>query len=138
MARPISDEKRADIVKHMQAGKSKAEIAEWLFVCVKTITRVWNKYTTAGSYKPEPQNSGRKPLVSDETMSQILSKIKETPDITLFELIDEFDLSISQMALSKRLKKLGLTYKKRLSIQSHAIVKMSLKQGKAGNQSKAK
>jgi transposase len=137
MAKPISDEKRADIVRHMQAGKSKAEIAEWLFVCIRTITRVWNKYTAAGSYRPEPQNSGRKPLVSSETMKKVMSKIKGAPDITLSELIEELELPISQMALSKRLAKLGLTYKKRRSTRARAAGKMSLRQGKSGGRSKA-
>ena len=36
MAKPITNEKRADIVKHMQAGESKTDIAKWLFVCVRT------------------------------------------------------------------------------------------------------
>jgi len=113
MAKPISSEKRADVIRLMQSGKSKAEIAEWLSISVRTITRVWNKYTKFGSYEPEPQNSGRKPLVSDEIMNQVISKINETPNMTLLELIDEFNLPISQAALSKRLLKLGLTYKKR-------------------------
>jgi transposase len=110
MAKPISNEKRAEIIRHMKAGKSKEDIAKWLFVCVRTITRVWNKYTTMGSYEPEPQNSGRKPLVSDETMNQVVSKIKKTPNITLLELIEEFNLPISQSALCRRLINLGFTY----------------------------
>ena len=40
MANPTSDEKMADIIRHMKNGKSKADIAEWLFVCVRTMTRV--------------------------------------------------------------------------------------------------
>jgi len=117
MVRPISNEKRADIIRLIQSGKSKAEIAEWLFVCVRTITRIWDKYTRHGSYEPESRNGGGKPLVSDETMDRVLAKIKEKPDITLLELIQEFNLPISQAALSKRLIKLGLTCKKRRSIR---------------------
>ena len=101
MANPISDEKRADIIRHMEAGKDKTDIAEWLFVCVRTVTRVWDKYEETGSCAPEPRNSGRKPLVTKETMDKVVSKIKETPDMTLLELIDEFSLPISQAALSK-------------------------------------
>jgi arginine repressor len=40
-------------------------------------------------------------------------KIREQPDITLHELIDEFNLPISQSALCRRLRKLGLTFKKK-------------------------
>ena len=141
MAKPIPSEKRADIIRHMQSGKSKADVAVWLFVCVRTITRIWNKYKRLGtlakpypqlgSYEPEPQRSGRKALVSDETMDRVMAKIRETPDMTLLELIDEFNLQISQAALSKRLIKLGLTYKKRRSIQKTGNAKMSSKQSHA-------
>ena len=50
-------------------------------------------------------------------MNTIVEKIKQQPDITLQELIEEFDLKISQVALCKRLIKLGLTFKKRRFIQ---------------------
>jgi transposase len=121
MARPISNEKRADIIKHMQAGENKENIAKWLFVCVRTITRVWNKFTVSGSYEPEQQNSGRKPLVSDKIMSQVVAKIKETPDITLLELIEDFHLPISESALCKRLISLGYSLKKRQHIRRNKI-----------------
>ncbi|MDR2699354.1 MAG: hypothetical protein LBC12_00785 [Nitrososphaerota archaeon] len=42
-------------------------------------------------------------------------KIETTPDITLKELITEFNLHISTVALSKRLVKLGYTFKKKTS-----------------------
>jgi transposase len=132
MARPVSSEKRADIIRHMEAGKSQSEIAEWLFVCVHTVSRVWTKYKRSGSPEPEPQNSGRKPLVSDEVMGRVVSKIKEVPDMTLFELIEEFDLPISKAALSKRLIRLGFTYKKKLSIRLQESEKTSLRQGRHG------
>ena len=81
MAKPISKEKRGDIIGHMEAGEAKGTIAKWLFVCEKTIKRVWERYQEAGSYEAKPQNSGRKPKVSEETMSKVMSKIRETPDI---------------------------------------------------------
>lgn len=136
MAQPISNEKRADIIRHMQMGESKENIAKWLFVCVRTVTRVWNKFATVGSYEAAPRNSGRKPLVNQETMNLVVSKIKEVPDITLLELIDEFKLPISESALCKRLIKLGLTYKKRLSIQKHNNEKMSSKPVLTGKKAK--
>ena len=117
MPKPISNEKRDAIVKHMQASKNKEDIAKWLFICVRTVERVWSKYLKAGHYKPEPLNCGRKPKITQQTTNNILTKIKQQPDITLRELIEEFNLPLSQAALCKRLKKHGLTFKKRRSIQ---------------------
>jgi len=119
MPKPISNEKRDTIIKHIQAGESKEDIAKWLFICKRTITRVYNKYQKTGTYKPEPLNCGRKPKITNQTMDNILTKIKQQPDITLNELIEEFDLKISQAALCKRLIKLGLTFKKRRSTQAN-------------------
>jgi transposase len=50
--------------------------------------------------------------VSEEVMDKIELRIKETPDITLVELIKEFELPITYQALSKRLLKLGYSLKK--------------------------
>jgi transposase len=58
-------------------------------------------------------------------MTDIVEKIKQHPDITLNELLEEFDLKISQAALCKRLKKLGLTFKKRHSTQVNKNKTMS-------------
>lgn len=125
MANPISLEKREAIIKHMQAGESKEDIAKWLFVCKRTVTRIWNKFITKGRYEAEPRNSGRKPQVTEETMQLVVAKIKEEPDKTLLELIEEFDLGISESALCRRLIKLGLTLKKRRCIQMARSEKMS-------------
>jgi transposase len=121
----ISNEKRADIIKHLQAGERKEDISKWLFVSVRTINRIWRKFLTSGNYKPEPLNNGRKPKVSKETMDKIVLRIKELPDITLEELIEEFDLGISVSALCRRLIKVGLTLKKRRSIQMSKNAKTS-------------
>jgi len=124
MAKPISNDKREAIIKHMQAGESKENISKWLFVHIRTITRVWNKFNATGCYKPEPLNNGRKPLVTSETMDNVVAKIKEVPDITLLELIDELDLPISESALCRRLIRLKLPFKKRHSIQTDKSERM--------------
>ena len=70
MPKPVSMEKRADIIRHVQAGKNKAETAEWMFVCVRTATLVCAKYERHGSYGPEPTKSGWKPLAGGESRNR--------------------------------------------------------------------
>ena len=125
MAKPISNDKREAIIKHKQAGESESNICKWLFIHPRTVQRVWKKYKETGSYEPNPLNNGRKPMVSKETMDKVVLKIQEEPDMTLQELIDEFDLGISQAALCKRLIKLGLSFKKRHFTQTDKSEKMS-------------
>ena len=125
MAKPISNDKREVIIKHKQAGESEANISKWLLIHPCTVGRVWKKYRETGSYAPNPLNNGRKPLVSKETMDRVVLKIQEMPDMTLRELIDEFELGISEAALCKRLIKLGMSFKKRQSTQTDKNEKMS-------------
>jgi len=124
MSKAVSNEKRELIIKHKQAGKTQEDIAKWLDICVRTVRRVWSRFCLTGSYEPQPLNCGRKPLVSEETMSEIYAKIKEQPDITLNELIDKFSLPISESALCRRLIKAGFTYKKRCLIRLDKSAKM--------------
>jgi len=124
LAKPISNDKREAVIKHKQAGESEENISKWLFIHPITVQRVRKKYIETGSYEPSPLNNGRKPKVSKATMDKVVMKIQEQPDMTLQELIEEFNLGISQAALCKRLIKLGLSFKKRHSIQTDKNEKM--------------
>ena len=114
---PITNQERKTIIYHKQNGERIEDIARWIRVSISTITRIWSQYRRTGSYEPKPQNSGRKPLVTKYQMDRVVEKIKGQPDITLRALIDEFSLGISESALCKRLRAMGLTLKKRLSVQ---------------------
>ena len=129
LAKPLSYEKRADIIGHYQEGVDNKDISKWLRVTVRSVQRIVKLFKTTGNFEPKPQNSGRKPLVSDETMSKVVNRIKIEPDVTLLEIIEDFKLPISESALCKRLIKLGFTYKKRLSIQKNKSEPTSKKSG---------
>jgi transposase len=124
MGKPLSNEKRADIVRHMEAGQNKENIAEWLFITTKTVERVWKRYQETGNYEALPHAGGRKPLITDEQMNQVVLRVEEVPDMTLLELIEEFDLPFTESALCRRLIKRGLTFKKRRSTQMEENEKM--------------
>ncbi len=121
----LTNEKRGDIIKHLEAGESVKDICKWFFVNESTVRRLWRRYKNTGSYKPLPLNNGRKSMVSEETMENIMQKIKEVPDMTLAEIVEEFDLKISISALCRKLIKRGLTFKKRHFIQKSSNGKMS-------------
>jgi len=124
MAKAITKEKRSDIIKHINAGESKENTAKWLFISVRTVNRVLKRYKETGSYEALPNGGGQKPLITEEEMNQVVLKIKETPDMTLSELIEEFNLPFSESALCRRLIRRGLTYKKRHFTQTDKSVKM--------------
>ena len=63
MPKPISKEKRADIIKHVEAGENKEDVAKWLFIELRTVNRVVKRYNETGSYESLPKGGGQKPLI---------------------------------------------------------------------------
>lgn len=114
---PITNSERETIVFHKQNGETNINIARWVRVSVCSVARIWRLYLDTGSYEPRPQNSGRKPKVTESQMEMVAEKIAEQPDITLGELIDRLSLGISESALCRRVAAMGLSYKKKLSTQ---------------------
>jgi len=134
--RPISNDKRKNIVEAKERGESVETIIKWLKVSKASIGRIWSKYKKTGSYKPVPY-VGRKSTIFNKKMNnKIMKKVKEKPDITQTELIDELKLNVTVAALSLHMKKLGLTLKKRLLIQTDKKEKTSLKKEKNGQKTK--
>ena len=112
MSRAVTNEIREKIIRHKRNGSKEDDIAKWLLISKSTVTKIWARYRRTGNYQPSPRTQGRKPCVDEATMARIEEKIKEVPDMTLAELIDEFELTITQSALCRRLKKLDYSFKK--------------------------
>ena len=132
MPMPLSQDLRNKIVFHKTNGETNADIAHWLRINEKTVRRIWGLYKEKKSVEPKPHNKGRKPAFGQVIMDKIIEKIKEQSDITLEELVEEFDLKISISALCRKLKKLNLNRKKRhffLKNNSGKMFKSSAKNG---------
>jgi len=119
LAQPTSNEIREKIIQHKQNGATEKNISIWLIISQSTVTKVWALFRKTGSFLPKPRTQGRKPKISSEKMAEIEAKFEEQPDITLNEIIEEFNLKMTEGALSKCLKKADLTFKKRLSIRKN-------------------
>ena len=113
MPMPLSKEIREKIVYHKQQGAKNAEISKWLLVSIDSVKRIWKLYEKHSSVAPKPHKRGRKPAFCESVMNKLTAKVKEQPDITLAELIAEFRLTISISALSRKLIKEDLSFKKR-------------------------
>jgi transposase len=117
MPNPLSQETREKIVYHKKAGAKNAEIAKWLRVTPRSVEKIWKRYKEEKTIEPKPHNKGRKPAFCDKKMDKIKAKIAEEPDMTLEEIVEYFNLNISISALSRKLTKLDLTFKKRRCFQ---------------------
>jgi len=117
MPMPLSKEMRELIIYHKKTGAKNTEISKWLQITTKSVQRIWKLYKEKNTIAPKPHNKGRKSAFCEKKMEKIRTKIAEQPDITLDELVEEFNLNISISALSRKLTKLDLTFKKRRYFQ---------------------
>jgi transposase len=135
---PLPNKERGLIIFHKNNGEKNADICKWLQVNIRTVSRIWRIYKDTDSFSARPQNSGRKPLVTQEQMDMVVKRIKKKPDITLADLIAEFSLGITEPSLCVRLSKLGFTLKKRRSLQQVKNAQMFKKSAKTGKKTKSR
>ncbi|MDR1992002.1 MAG: hypothetical protein LBQ98_00630 [Nitrososphaerota archaeon] len=124
--RATDNKTRENIISAMQRKEKRHTIAQRLNVSISTIDKIWHKFKTTRTYLPTPYK-GRKNTLTQKQEEDIKTKIHQTPDITLLELIDELALDLTESGLSRHLKKMDLTFKKRLTMQTTKNDPMSSK-----------
>jgi len=114
---PLTTKLRGLIIYHKENGAKNREIAKWLKITERSVERILKLYREEQTIESKPHKKGRKPAISDDTMEKIKAKIAKQPDITIEELIEHFELNISISALSRKLRKMNLSFKKRHYLQ---------------------
>jgi transposase len=129
MSKPISNEERNKVFKHRKNGETDAAMARWLFISKSAVAKICGAYRNTETHLLKYSNCGRKSVISDDKEAKIFSKIKETSDVTLLELIGLFELNITESGLSKWLTKRGYSFKKRPLVRKSKITKRSKRNG---------
>ena len=109
--RPLTKEKRELIISSKKRGEKEEEIALWLEVSVRSVSRIWKLYNETKSIQPKKQ-PGKKPSLTETDIERIREAVKLQPDITLEELIEALNLPIKKSRLSVILIGMGLSFKK--------------------------
>jgi transposase len=113
MAKPYSLDIRSRVISKHKEGKAVTEIIKELDVKRSFVYDMLTLYKATGSVEPKPASGGRKPTIDEEILLQIETLVLETPDITLQEIKDELELTISISIICDAInKKLNLRYKK--------------------------
>jgi len=110
MPEPLSKEIRENIIHHHKNGAKNTEIVKWLRVSTASVERIIRLHREGKSIEVKAYKRGRKPAFCDGKMKQIEEKIREQPDITLDELVEQFGLNISISALCRKLIKKKLSF----------------------------
>lgn len=110
----IHYEVRKSIIEAWERGISVKEL-EGVYGYGKTaIYKLIAQKQKTGDVEPQLSTRGRKSKISDGDLQRVDAAIKERPDITLNEMIEELALPLSESRMSRIVReKLGYTYKKR-------------------------
>lgn len=110
MSRYISMGRREDVVRNKKKGKSDEDIAEFLNISVSSVKNIWDFYVRTGRIDEQAHNCGRKSLISEDEKAKIFDELRDSPDITLLQLINKLNLNITKSGLSKWLKRRGYMF----------------------------
>ncbi len=113
MPAPLPKVIREKIIQKYEMGIHPKVIAEQLLVPIRSIYKMIALYKKTNSIEAKPLNNGRPSKLTSEQMEQLKQSIAEHPDYTIQHRIDVLELPITESGLSRLLKRLGYTLKKK-------------------------
>lgn len=122
----LSIDLRQRIISSFEKGElNRRQIAERFDVSYGAVCKLVKLWTETGSIEPRYQNcTGRPPKIGPKKKQELRELLAQQPDLTLGQLRDQAELDCTLEAICIALKKMGLTYKKRLSVPANKSEKM--------------
>ena len=122
MATPYSQDLRDRVLAAFDRGMATDHIATTFCVSPAWARRVRQRRRDHGETSPRKVGS---PGVRKIDRDQLVELVTADPDATLEELRDRLGVACTSAAISKVLRKLGFTFKKRQSMRRNKTVPMS-------------
>ena len=99
-----------------KGGISQRQLARRFCVATSFVTKILKQHKETGELSPKPR-PGRPRKLKSEHLTAIQTLIEAQPDLLLSELSEsldqQFGMSVSQSTLSRTMKRLGLSRKKK-------------------------
>ncbi len=112
-----SQDLRERIVRAVQRGMSRAEVARRFMVNERTVRRYVRRYETTGSIAPAAFRPGPRPIIGPEREAALLVQLADAPDATLEEHCAlwerEQGRAVSVSTMCRAQQRVGWTVKKR-------------------------
>ena len=119
---------RERVAKAKGTGSS-YEVAERFAVHDSWVRRIWIRLASTGSVAPLPRGGNRARKVDKEGEAMIRAWIAEQSDMTIVEVMARYfgerEISVSEPAMRRTLKRLGFSRKKRRSSRRSVKAKES-------------
>ena len=117
MGKPYADDLRLVVIRLIEEGHTRLEVAELCGISVSSVGRYIRRYRTTGSVSPD-KFGGYKDYALTKYAGRIKRWITEQPDLTLLELqarLATAGVKVAAWSVFRFLRHLGLTYKKSLA-----------------------
>ena len=114
MGKPYADDLRLVVVRLIEEGHTRPEVAELCGISVSSVGRYIKRYRATGSVSPD-KFGGYKDYALTKYAERIKRWITQQPDLTLLELqgrLAEAGVKVAASSVFRFLRHLGLTYKK--------------------------
>ena len=109
----LHNEARKLLIEAWNKTHNAKEIAECYSVNTSTVYRLKKRMRETGSVETRVSQRGRKQALKQTDIENIDNLIKSQPDITIHEINEKLQLSVSDETVRKAVLKLGYVYKKK-------------------------
>ena len=110
MAQAYSMDLRQRVIDDSDAGLGTKAVAQKYSVSPAWVRRLKQHRRERGDIRPRPGGGSRGQKIDRRRLAELVAR---QPDATLVELRDRLGVNVTPWAISKALRELGLTYKKR-------------------------
>ena len=114
MGKPYADDLRLVVVRLIEEGHARPEVAELCGISLSSVGRYIRRYRATGSVSPD-QFGGYKDYALAKYAERINRWIAKQPDLTLLELqarLAKAGVKVAASSVFRFLRHIGLTYKK--------------------------
>ena len=114
MAKPYSVDLRERMVRAVEAGRSRHEVARIFGVSPSCVIKLMQRYRETGAVRPAKFGGYKKPILTGHE-DKVRKLVAARPDMTVSELSSELaalGIRVSRSSVQRFLKRLELTFKK--------------------------
>jgi transposase len=127
MGKPYSDDLRERVVAAIEAGHTRVKVAELYNMALSTVGGIIKRKRETGSVSPD-KFGGYKTFALEPHTDLVKELVAEQPDSTLAELqvrLAKEKVKVSQSGISRFLRHINLTFKKKSYTRPNKIGPMS-------------
>jgi transposase len=135
MGKPYSEDLRRSVVEGIESGMTYEEVSESCGVSISSVSRFLTRWRSTGSVSAA-KFGGYKGYALEPHKDSIVRWITAQPDLTLSELearLAERNVVVSQAAIFRFLRHLGLTFKKKVCTRPNKTGPTSPRRVKRGS-----